>query len=97
MVLLELLSRRWTLRVLWELRDGPRSSRGLRDATGISPTVLQARVNDLRDAGMINLKAGSGYEMTELGRELSASFAPLYAFATRWSEAQAQKSRTPDS
>ena len=86
MRLLDLLSRRWALRVIWELRDGPRTSRSLREAIKVSPTVLQARANELRTAGIITLSDGAGYEMTELGRELSASLAPLHVFARRWAE-----------
>lgn len=86
MLLLELLSRRWALRVLWELRDGPRTSRELRSATNISPTVLQSRTNELRDAGFIELRSRAGYEMTPLGRELSAAFSPLNSFAKKWQD-----------
>lgn len=86
MVLLELLSRRWTLRILWELRGGSMTSRQLRDATGISPTVLQARVNELREAGIVALQGRSGYEMTAIGRELAIAFAPLYDFSLRWAD-----------
>lgn len=92
MRLLELLSRRWTLRVLWELRDGARTSRSLREAMNISPTVLQARVNELRMAGMIELKSGSGYEMTQLGRELADAFYPLNAFSNKWAASLEQRS-----
>ena len=48
MALLELLGRRWALRILWELRNGPLTSRALRTASGeLSPNIVQARVNDL--------------------------------------------------
>jgi len=36
MVLLDLLGRRWTLRIVWELRDQPRRFRDLQDAIGAS-------------------------------------------------------------
>ena len=40
MALLDLLGRRWTLRIAWELRDGPLTSRALRTACDdASPTV----------------------------------------------------------
>lgn len=84
MALLELLGRRWALRILWELRDGALTSRALRVAAGdISPTVLQARVNELRDARIIELSA-AGYQLTATGGELLDAFAPLYRFADRW-------------
>ncbi|AYC35021.1 transcriptional regulator [Pseudomonas cavernae] len=90
MALLELLGQKWALRILWELRDGALSSRALRTAAGnISPTVLQARVNDLRDAGLIVL-GDQGYSLTLLGVELQGAFAPLYQFAGRWADALKQ-------
>ena len=56
MALLDLLGRRWTLRILWELRDSALTSRALREACDdASPTVLQARLADLRQAGFVEL------------------------------------------
>ena len=37
MVLLDLLGRRWTLRILWELREGALTSRALREACDALP------------------------------------------------------------
>ena len=87
MALLDLLGRRWTLRIIWELRDGPLTSRALRTACDeASPTVMQARLTELREAGLVELLAGDGYRLTPLGRELMASFSPLQHFAERWSK-----------
>lgn len=84
MALLDLLGQKWTLRILWELRQGALSSRALRAASGnISPTVLQSRINELRDAGIVD-STGGGYMLTSLGLELAASFEPLYRFAGKW-------------
>src|ERR1700742_762747 len=84
MVLLDLLGRRWALRVIWELRALPLTSRALRDACGgISPTVLNDRVRELRDASFIELTP-EGYALTPLGRELLEKFTPLVAWAERW-------------
>ena len=85
MVLLDLLGRRWSLRILWELRDAPLTSRALRTACDeASPTVLQARLTELREAGFVELGEGSGYGLTALGRELCETFMPLHRFAERW-------------
>lgn len=85
MVLLDLLGRRWTLRILWELRDGPLTSRALRTACDeVSPTVLQARLAELREAGLVAHSAGQGYALTARGAELKDAFMPLYGFAERW-------------
>jgi DNA-binding HxlR family transcriptional regulator len=87
MALLDLLGRRWSLRIIWELREQPLTSRALRAACDdASPTVLQARLTDLRDAGLVELVPESGYRLTALGRELFDQFMPLNRFAERWSK-----------
>ena len=87
MALLDLLGRRWSLRIIWELREQPLTSRALRAACDdASPTVLQARLTDLREAGLVELVAESGYRLTALGRELFDQFMPLNRFAERWSK-----------
>ena len=49
MALLDLLGRRWTLRIIWELREQPLTSRALRAACDeASPTVLQSRLSNTR-------------------------------------------------
>ena len=85
MVLLDLLGRRWTLRILWELRNDPLTSRALRTACDeASPTVLNKRLKELRQADFIEL-GDAGYALTALGRELSEKFMPLHHFAEKWS------------
>jgi len=85
MALLDLLGRRWTLRIVWELRDGPLTSRALRTACDeLSPTVLQDRLDQLRAAALVEQRPGEGYALTALGGELLDAFAPLYSFAGRW-------------
>ncbi|MBR0717771.1 helix-turn-helix domain-containing protein [Bradyrhizobium liaoningense] len=85
MALLDLLGRRWSLRILWELREAPLTSRGLRAACDeASPTVLQTRLDELREAGFVELGEASGYALTPLGRELCETFMPLHRFAERW-------------
>jgi DNA-binding HxlR family transcriptional regulator len=86
MALLDLLGRRWALRIVWELREGSLTSRGLRAACDeASPTVLQTRLTELREAGFIELIPGDGYRLTDLGKELQEKFLPLHHFAERWS------------
>ena len=87
MALLDLLGRRWTLRIVWELRDAPLTSRALRTACDdASPTIVQARLSELREAGLVELEPGDGYRLTPLGRELEQTFLPLQRFAERWSK-----------
>ena len=87
MALLDLLGRRWTLRIIWELREGSLTSRALRTACDeASPTVVQARLTELREAGLIELVPGDGYRLSALGQDLNETFLPLHRFAERWSK-----------
>jgi DNA-binding HxlR family transcriptional regulator len=87
MALLDLLGRRWTLRIVWELREGALTSRALRTACDeASPSILQTRLTELREADLVELAPGDGYRLTGLGRELFETFLPLHQFAERWSK-----------
>ena len=89
MALLDLLGHRWALRVLWELRAGPLTSRELRTACGeLSPTVLQARTHELRAARIVSLSPAEGYALTPIGRELLELLLPLARWADRWAAAK---------
>jgi DNA-binding HxlR family transcriptional regulator len=81
---LALFQRRWTLRVLWELRERALNFRALQAACGdISPTVLNHRLAELREAALV--EAGEdGYALTPLGRQLIVAFEPLSRWALRW-------------
>jgi DNA-binding HxlR family transcriptional regulator len=86
MALLDLLGRRWTLRILWELREDALTSRALRAACDdASPTVVQQRLSELRTVGFIEKREEGGYALTAIGRELLQTFLPLHQFADRWS------------
>jgi DNA-binding HxlR family transcriptional regulator len=84
MVLLDALGRRWALRVMWELRDGPRSFRALREALdAVSPTVLNDRLAELRELGLVEL-GDQGYVLSSDGASLSELLVPLDSWAQRW-------------
>ncbi|MDQ3933743.1 MAG: helix-turn-helix transcriptional regulator [Actinomycetota bacterium] len=80
MALLDLLGRRWALRVIWELREGPVTFRELQERCGgVSSSVLSQRLAELREAGILD-----GYELTAEGRELFDVFWPLVEWSERW-------------
>jgi DNA-binding HxlR family transcriptional regulator len=86
---LELFQRRWALRVLWELRDGPLTFRALQSRCGdVSPTVLNQRLAELRAAALVDPGEG-GYALADLGRELLVAFGPLTNWAQRWKRKRA--------
>lgn len=87
MALLDLLGRRWTLRILWELRERSLTSRALREACDdASPTIIQTRVAELRAANLLELNPSRGYGLTAEGQNLLEMLLPLHQFAERWSK-----------
>ena len=84
MALLDLLGRRWTLRILWELREGPLAFRALQErCEGMSSSVLNQRLSELRSAGVVDL-GDRGYVLTDEGRLLLDAYEPLNQWAERW-------------
>ncbi|MFA5940510.1 MAG: helix-turn-helix domain-containing protein [Sinimarinibacterium sp.] len=84
MALLDLLGRRWTLRMLWELRGEPLNFRALQAAcSGMSPSVLNQRLAELREARLVEATE-AGYALTARGRELLALFEPVSRLAEAW-------------
>ena len=94
MALLDLLGRRWALRVMWELRGGePLSFRALQArCAGMSSSVLNQRLAELRGAGVLAHRPG-GYALTREGATLLEAFAPLDAWAERWARRQRDRAR----
>lgn len=85
MAALDLLGRRWALRILWELRDGPLGARALRErCDSMSPSVMYQRLAELQSAGLVDQQATSDYRLTALGRSLSTAIEPLDRWARRW-------------
>jgi len=86
MVLLDVLGQRWTLRILWELRDGPQNFRELQArCDGVSPTMLNARLKELRSLGLI-VHGDGGYRYTEDGAELGEKLIGLTEWADVWAK-----------
>jgi DNA-binding HxlR family transcriptional regulator len=89
MALLDLLSRRWALRILWELRTGEPTFRELQEQCGsISSSVLSDRLREFGDADIVG-HSGKGYTLTPSGRDLLARLLPLNEWAERWNPAAA--------
>ena len=80
MVVLDMLGRRATLRIFWELRDAPLTFRALQDAVQTNPSLLNTRLRELREVGWIEHDAG-GYRLTRAGVELAEAMQPLYTWA----------------
>lgn len=89
MALFDLLGRRWSMGVLWALCGrGPCTFRTLQDrCESISPTVLNARLKELREAGLVE-RAELGYQATPRGRELYELLVPLGTWSKSWAREQ---------
>jgi DNA-binding HxlR family transcriptional regulator len=85
MVALDALGRRGALRVLWELRDGPLTFRGLQSASDMNPGSLNTRLKELRALGIVD-HSGGGYQLTDQGVSLIAALSPLQGWADDWAE-----------
>lgn len=85
MALLDLLGRRWALRVIWELRHEPVPTfRDLQQRCGgVSSSVLASRLRELGEAGIVR-HAGDGYVLTPAGRDLLERLAALDDWAAGW-------------
>ena len=87
-----LFHKRWTMRILWELRDGPATFRALQASCAeLSSSVLNVRLAELREAQLVAHAAGQGYALTDWGRELLVAMAPFFQWAGRWHQAMARE------
>jgi DNA-binding HxlR family transcriptional regulator len=85
MALLDLLGRRWVLRILWELRDGGLGFRALQDRCDtMSPSVLSQRLRELQEAGIVLQNEDAEYTLTSEGATLLHYLAPLSDWALQW-------------
>jgi DNA-binding HxlR family transcriptional regulator len=87
MALLDLLGRRWTLRIVWELRHDGATFRSLQArCDAMSPSVLNQRLAELRRTGIVERDVEAGYRLTREGRSLLSALAPLDDWARRWAQ-----------
>jgi DNA-binding HxlR family transcriptional regulator len=89
MALLDLLGRRWALRVLWELREEPSPTfRELQERCGaVSSSVLADRLRELGEATIVT-RNDRGYILTPAGADLLGRLLPLDDWACRWARSQ---------
>jgi DNA-binding HxlR family transcriptional regulator len=86
LVLLELLGRRWALRILWELRQQPASFQALqRRCDSMSTSVLSQRLAELRDAQLVEKDRDGSYTLTEQGARLLTRLDGIDEWTQEWS------------
>jgi DNA-binding HxlR family transcriptional regulator len=93
MAALDLLGRRWSLRIIWELREAALAFRPLQTACGgIAPSVLNTRLAELREAGLVDQTA-DGYALTAQGRALNTALWPLIEWSEDWASQKSDRQR----
>jgi DNA-binding HxlR family transcriptional regulator len=91
MAALDLLGRRWALRVIWELRGGPLGFRPLQQrCDNMSSSVLRVRLAELEAAALIERSDEGGYALTTVGHQLQNAIRPLTNWANSWAEIVAE-------
>jgi DNA-binding HxlR family transcriptional regulator len=86
MALFDLVGRRWTLRIIWELDRAPRplTFRELRTACGeMSSSVLTRRLTELIAARIVD-RDRDGYVLTPVGRALVVALQPVLDWSKTW-------------
>src|SRR6266568_7418121 len=84
---LDLLGRRWILRILWELRSGPMGFRAMQALCDqMSPSLLSQRLTMLQTTGLIHHSEEGAYHLTDVGKALLQALAPLQAWAELWAD-----------
>jgi len=85
MAALDLFGRRWTLRVLWELRDGAVGFRLLQQrCDDMSSSVLQTRLVELQRSLLVVRHPDGSYQLTELGSGAYEALLPLHRWSEHW-------------
>ena len=85
MAAMDLLGRRWALRILWELRAGPTGARALQaKCDGMSSSVLYDRLRDLAASELVERTHDDQYVLSELGAALGSALKPLDTWAKAW-------------
>jgi DNA-binding HxlR family transcriptional regulator len=91
MAALDLFGRRWSLRVVWELREGELGFRELQQrCDGMSSSVLRQRLLELVEARVVRQGPEGRYALTPLGRRAYRALRPLDRWAAEWTEALAE-------
>jgi DNA-binding HxlR family transcriptional regulator len=85
LALLELLGRRWALRILWELRLEPANFQALQArCDSMSTSVLSQRLAELRKAQLVDKDQTGAYRLTEPGSQLLARLDGMDEWTQEW-------------
>jgi DNA-binding HxlR family transcriptional regulator len=88
MALLDLLGRRWTLRIIWELREEAATFLELQGrCDNMSSSTLVQRLSELSEARIVEQDVTSNrYNLTTEGLGLVKALTPLNEWAQDWAK-----------
>jgi DNA-binding HxlR family transcriptional regulator len=81
--LLDLLSQRHVLPLVWDLRGGPQPFGVLSAGISASSAQVSQRLHALRDAGIVEIDEAGDYRLSAVGRRLQGVLEPVATFAQR--------------
>lgn len=97
MAALDLLSRRWVLRILWELRGGPRGFREMQALCDqMSPNTLSTRLSELKEAGIVAHNPEGDWALTPLGHKLGPTLMALNDWSKAWERTLSEQASEND-
>jgi len=81
--------------IIWHLHRGPATFRGLQEyCESISPSILNSRLKDLREACLIE-RCLDGYRLTPIGDELFSLLSPIGDWAEDWAKKISSQPSSP--
>ncbi|MGM9945976.1 MAG: winged helix-turn-helix transcriptional regulator [Lysinibacillus sp.] len=87
---MELIGKRWTALIIYQLLDGPQRFNAIESALPISGRLLSERLKELEKEGIVERKMYSEvpirveYSLTEKGRSLEGAVREIEQWAQKW-------------
>jgi len=96
LALLDLLGRRWALRILWELRLEPAAFQALQArCDSMSTSVLSQRLGELREAQLVEKDQAGSYRLTEPGSHLLSRLDGMDQWTQEWAQRLSRPATDP--
>lgn len=91
MAALDLFGRRWHLRIIWELREGPLGFRALQQrCDSMSSSVLRQRLTEMLELHLVVQQPDKAYELSQLGYGAFHALRPLIRWSEQWASVMAE-------
>jgi DNA-binding HxlR family transcriptional regulator len=87
---MDILGKKWTITILYQLLSGPKRFCHLEADTDVSGRLLSERLKELEAAGMVTrtiypeVPPRVEYQLTEKGKEVGPIIADIYGWASKW-------------